>query len=110
MHTVQIPDGMKKLIERHVAEGVAASEADYVEAAIRRYAEEVEDDVDTLLAAAAEGITDINSGNFVTIASAEDSEAFWTDIADRVDHRVAQLRASADADTANDVTPREPDV
>jgi len=38
----QLPDDLKRIIGRQVAEGLAASETDYVKAAIRRYAEDLD--------------------------------------------------------------------
>jgi Arc/MetJ-type ribon-helix-helix transcriptional regulator len=35
MGTVHIPDHLKQVIDRHIADGCATSEADYVEDALR---------------------------------------------------------------------------
>ena len=69
MRTVQISDRVRDVIDRHVAEGAAVTEADFVEAAVRRYAEELDDETHALLAAAEEGIEAIRRGDYVTISS-----------------------------------------
>jgi hypothetical protein len=80
MRTLQISDGVKDIIDRHVAGGAAVSEADFVEAAVRRYAEELDGDMDALIASAEEGIADIAAGNYITIASQADADEFWADM------------------------------
>lgn len=67
---------MKDIIDRHVAGGAAVSEADFVEAAVRRYAEELDGDMDALIASTEEGIADIEAGNYITIASQADADKF----------------------------------
>jgi Arc/MetJ-type ribon-helix-helix transcriptional regulator len=80
MRTVQISDGVKEIIEHHVADGTASSEADFVEAAVRRYAEMLDDDADSLIAAANEGIEAIERGAYRSISGPEEQAAFWRDV------------------------------
>jgi len=77
MRTVQISDSLKDVIDRHVAEGIAASEAEFVDEAVRRYVDALADDTDVLIAAANEGIEAIRRGQYVTISGPEDRDAFW---------------------------------
>jgi Arc/MetJ-type ribon-helix-helix transcriptional regulator len=44
----ELPDDLKRIIDRHIVEGRVVSEADYVKEALRRYAEhlELENDID----------------------------------------------------------------
>ena len=77
MRTVKISDGVKDVIEHRVAEGFAASEADFVEEAVRRYAETLDDDADALIAAANEGIEAIRRGAYVSISGPEEQSAYW---------------------------------
>lgn len=78
MPNVQISDDIKQLIARCVAEGDAASETIFVEAAVLRYAEMLRDDEDTMIAAAEEGVAAIERGDYVTISSPGDL-ATWSD-------------------------------
>jgi Arc/MetJ-type ribon-helix-helix transcriptional regulator len=71
MNTVHLPDTLKRVIERQVTKGRAASEAEFLAAAIQRYAEALELDEDEIEAAADEGVADIEAGRFELIAGAE---------------------------------------
>ncbi len=94
MHTVQISERVKEVIERHVAEGAAGSEAEFLEAAVRYYSDEIaEDDTDALLAAAQEGIEASARGDFVTINTPEEQEAVWGRIWNRAMELAAEIRA-----------------
>jgi Arc/MetJ-type ribon-helix-helix transcriptional regulator len=76
MSAVQIPDDLRQVIDRQVAEGHAASAVEFVEAAVRRYALELEADDAEMVAAANEGIEAIRRGDHITISSPEDQDAF----------------------------------
>jgi Arc/MetJ-type ribon-helix-helix transcriptional regulator len=76
MSAVQIPDDLKQVIDRQVAKGHAASAAEFLEAAVRRYALELEADDAEMVAAANEGIEAIRRGDYTTISNREDQEAF----------------------------------
>lgn len=71
---VQLPDEIKAVIDRQVADGRATSEAEFVVEAVRRYAEEFEIE-DAIVAEAMIGIADLEAGHYVTLASPEDLEA-----------------------------------
>jgi predicted transcriptional regulator len=56
---VQLPDDLKSAIDRRVAEGRAASDADFLCEAARRYAEDLDEDLWTIARA---GIADAEAG------------------------------------------------
>jgi len=87
---IQLPDDLKQMIDRQVAEGRAASEADYVEEALRRYAEDIELE-NEIVSEAEAGITDITKGRFTTISSSKDVEALHQ-------RMMARLRDRLDAE------------
>ena len=82
---VQLPDELKSIIDRQIAEGRVASESEFLAEAVRRFAADLaaEDDI---VAEARAGIADAAAGRFVTIASAEDSVALH-------ERTMARLRA-----------------
>ncbi len=88
MSVVQLPDHLKQIIERQVAEGRVENEAEYLEEAVRRYAEDLEAD-DEIVAAAEAGIRDADAGRFVTIASPQDAEAMHASAMARLRTRLA---------------------
>lgn len=71
---VQLPDGLKRIIERQIAEGRAASEADYVVEAIRRYAEDLQVE-DELIGMTERADADMAAGQYVTVSTPEDALA-----------------------------------
>lgn len=71
---VQLPDHLKAIIDRQVAEGRVESESAYLEEAVRRYADELEAE-DEVIAIANQGIADIEAGRYVLISTPQDSEA-----------------------------------
>jgi Arc/MetJ-type ribon-helix-helix transcriptional regulator len=91
MGAVQIPDQLKQVIDRQVAEGRAASEADYVADALRAYAEHL-DTENEIAAMAGRADADMASGRFVTVTGPEDSEALHAST-------MARLRARISRDT-----------
>ncbi len=88
MSVVQLPDHLKQIIERQVAEGRVENEAAYLEEAVRRYAEDLEAD-DEVVAAAEAGILDADAGRYVTIASPQDAEAMHASAMARLRTRLA---------------------
>ena len=75
MLQIQVSVETKALINRALTDGIVASEAAFVEAAVRRYAEDLDDDMEEPLAAVAAGIADFEAGRFTTIASQADEDA-----------------------------------
>ncbi|HEY1931834.1 MAG TPA: hypothetical protein VGG99_07480 [Acetobacteraceae bacterium] len=71
---VELPDDLKNVIDRQVAEGRVASESEFLVEAARRFAAELDAEAE-ILDIARRGIADIESGRFVTISSPEDAEA-----------------------------------
>ena len=88
MGAVQIPDHIKSIIDRQIAEGRVASEAAYLEEAVRRYAEDLEAE-DELRAMAHAGIADAEAGRYTEISSGADSEALHQRTMDRLRGRLA---------------------
>jgi Arc/MetJ-type ribon-helix-helix transcriptional regulator len=74
MGAVQIPDHLKQVIDRQVAEGRATSAADYVVTALHACAEHLEAE-NEIAAMEVRADADMASGRFVTVASPEDSKA-----------------------------------
>jgi Arc/MetJ-type ribon-helix-helix transcriptional regulator len=74
MGAVQLPDDLKQVIDRQVAEGRVASEAEFLAQAVHRYAAALESDEGEIAAAADEGIADIADGHFELVAGPEDMQ------------------------------------
>jgi Arc/MetJ-type ribon-helix-helix transcriptional regulator len=70
---VQLPDDLQVLIDRQVAAGRVANEAEFLVEAAFRYAEDlaVEDEI---VAEAQAGIADAQAGRSLTVASPQDAE------------------------------------
>ena len=88
MGIVQLPDHLKSIIARQVAEGRVASEEQFLEDAVLRHAEELEAE-DELVAIAEAGIADIEAGRYTTISTPEDSEALHQRMMGRLRARLA---------------------
>jgi Arc/MetJ-type ribon-helix-helix transcriptional regulator len=100
MHSVQISNEVKDILDRLVADGATASEAEFVEQAVRRCAQELADDEDELIAAAQDGLEAIRRGDYTTISSPADAAAFFEDVWAESQKIAAELRASRAADAA----------
>jgi len=94
MGVVQLPDELKLVIDRQIAEGRAASEADFLIEAVQRYAEALELDEAEIVAAADEGVADIEAGRFDLISGPEDMERLQADLSATLD-QLAEQRGSA---------------
>ena len=70
---VQLPDELKSLIDRQIAEGKIASETAFFVEAARRFVEDLAAE-DEVISEAKAGIADADAGRLVTIASSEDIE------------------------------------
>jgi Arc/MetJ-type ribon-helix-helix transcriptional regulator len=86
MHIVRLPDDLKRVIDRQVTKGHAASAAEFLAAAILRYADALELDEDRIRAAADEGIADIEAGCFELIAGPEDIQRLRAELGANLDH------------------------
>jgi predicted transcriptional regulator len=91
---VQLPDDLKRVIDRQSAEGRAASEAEFLSAAVHRYAQALELDEDDIATAADEGIADMAAGRFELISSREDMRRLHTELVAELD-QLAEQRPSA---------------
>jgi Arc/MetJ-type ribon-helix-helix transcriptional regulator len=82
---VQLPDDLKQVIERQVAEGHAASEADFLTQAARLYAEhlDAENEIGVMVERAD---ADVAAGRYTVVGTPEDSDAL---------HRAAMARLRA---------------
>jgi Arc/MetJ-type ribon-helix-helix transcriptional regulator len=80
---IQLPDHLKQIIDRQVADGRAASKEDFMLAAVRRYVEDLETE-DEIVAIAEEGNAALKRGDYVTISSPEDAEALHQRTMDRL--------------------------
>jgi hypothetical protein len=109
MRTVPIADDVRAIVDRHVAAGDAATEADFVAEGVRRYADALDDDTDAVLAAAQQGIEAIERGDYITIANETDRAAFWAQVDVQVETLVRRLRGE-EASNAVDQPAIEPQV
>lgn len=88
---VQLPDELKTIIDRQVAEGRAGSREEFIAAALRLYADhlDAEDEVAAMVGRADE---DLAAGRFVTVTTDEDAERLH-------EAAMARLRARLAEDT-----------
>jgi Arc/MetJ-type ribon-helix-helix transcriptional regulator len=101
MGAVQLPHDLKQVIDRQVAEGRVASEAEFLAQAVHRYAAALEWDGGEIAVAADEGITDIADGRFELIADPEDIRRRRGELAQTRDELAARhgsARARRDLD------------
>jgi len=90
---VSLPDALKSLIERQVAEGRGARDLDaYLTEAARRFAEDVELEGD-LVAEAKAGIADLEEGRYRLVETREDLARMEKGVLDRVRARLAADRS-----------------
>jgi len=87
---VQLPEELKSLIERQVAEGRVTSESAFFVEAARRFVADLAAE-DEIVSEARTGIADAEAGRYVTISSPEDVEALH-------DRTMARLRDRLAAD------------
>lgn len=100
MSAVQVSDDRRQLINRQVAAGRATGVAEFIEAAVRLYADELETDDAALVAAAEQGLSALRSGDFTTIDGPRSQRAFWESVGKDASLRLAALRATTEADGA----------
>jgi Arc/MetJ-type ribon-helix-helix transcriptional regulator len=89
---IQLTEDLKSIIDRQVAEGHAATQADDVTAALRLYADHL-DTEDDIAAIAARADADIVAGRYVTVTTSDDSDALH-------DAAMSRLRARLSGDPA----------
>ena len=85
---VQLPDELKSIIDRQVAEGRAVSEAAYVTEALRLYAELLDSD-DEIAEIVERADGDIAAGRYVMVRTQADSEALHEAAMDRLRAQLA---------------------
>jgi Arc/MetJ-type ribon-helix-helix transcriptional regulator len=86
---LQLPDDLRSLIDRQVAEGRVASESAFLLEAALRFAEDLaaEDDIVSLVERAD---ADMAAGRYVTVSTPEDSQALHDAAMDRLRARLAR--------------------
>jgi Arc/MetJ-type ribon-helix-helix transcriptional regulator len=89
---VQLPDDLKRVIDRQIAEGHALSEADFLAEAARLYADHL-DAVDEIAAMVERADADVAAGRYAMVATPEDSRALH-------EAAMARLRARLASDAA----------
>lgn len=85
MSVVQLPDHLKSLIDRLVAEGRVATEAEFLEQAVRRHAEDLQAQEDAIVAAATAGIADIEAGRYSLISGSGGTAGLRTELMRQLD-------------------------
>ena len=83
-----LPDHLRSIIERQVAEGRVASGEQFLEDAVRQHAEDLEAE-DEFVAIAEAGIADIEAGRYRTVSTPEDGEALHQRMMGRLHARLA---------------------
>ena len=83
-----LPDHLRSIIERQVAEGRVESGEQFLEDAVRRHAEELEAE-DEFVAVAEAGIADIEAGRYTTVSTPEGGEALHRRMMERLHARLA---------------------
>ncbi len=95
MSIIELPDEIKAIIERNVAEGRAATEAEFLALAVQRYADALDMDEDAIVAAADDGIADIAAGRFEVLGGADDLRRMTAELVDDLNARRSKARAPA---------------
>lgn len=80
---VQLPAELKAIVDRQVAEGRAASDAEFLIEATRRYVEDLEAE-EEIVAIAEEGNAALERGDYVAVSSPKDAEALHQRTMDRL--------------------------
>ena len=88
---VQLPEELRSLIDRQIAEGRVASETAFILEAARRFAEDIAAE-DEIVAEAKAGIADAAVGRFITISSPEDMTTLHRQTMARLRERLAEDR------------------
>ena len=84
MGVVQLPDDLKQVIDRQIAEGRASSEAEFLTQAVESYARTLEQQEDEILAAADEGTADIEAGRFEVLSGTEDIQRLRLELQEKI--------------------------
>jgi predicted transcriptional regulator len=95
VHTIQISDDLKNMLDQLVAQGFGGTETEVVEEAVRRCAAEFDDANDELVAAVEAGLGDIRDGHYASIEGPDSRKGFWEGIRREVTERIAEVRTKA---------------
>ena len=85
-----------------VAEGRAASAAEFLEAAVRRYALELEADDAEMIAAAEQGLSALRRGEYTTVDGPETRCSFWDGVSNDARIQLDELQAAATDEDGGD--------
>ena len=105
MHTVQVSDEVKAMLDRLVADGFAGSASEMLELAVRRFTDEPDDEAEDIIAAAEAGIADMNAGRFTTIASQADVDTLREQLRGRAAILLKEMRANGRHESARTDVP-----
>ena len=89
MGVVQLPDELQRVIERQVAEGRAASPAEFLEEAVMRLVDEAQGEEDELLQVVEAGSADIAAGRYRTVATPDDERRAQDGMLERLRARLS---------------------
>ena len=94
MGYVQLPDDLKRLIGQHVAEGRAASEAEFIAEAVRLYAGYLETEGE-VMAMVERADADMAADGYVTVSTPEEGEALQRRMIERLHANLAKTADKA---------------
>ena len=89
MGVVQLPDDVTQLIHQPVEAGRADSDSEFVAAAVQRYAAALDVEKHENLAAADEGMADVEAGRFQLIAGPSGRMGLRAELGAKLDQRAA---------------------
>jgi len=95
MGVVHLPEHVTQLILRQIAEGRAASEADFVTEAVQRYAQALEPDHEDIGQPADEGIADIEAGRSESITGPTDFARLQKELCTTLDQLATRTGAAS---------------
>jgi len=88
---IKLPDTLQQVMDRQIADGLAASPDAYVQEALRRFSEDLDAEGE-LVAEAQAGIANADAGRMTAIANATDAEAWYAQKMARLQKRLADDR------------------
>ena len=92
MGVVQLPDELKRVIDRQISSGRASSEAEFLAEAVQRYAEALDVDDGSIVAAADEGVGNMEAGRFDMIAGSQGMQSLRIELRARLDQLLERSR------------------
>ena len=89
MGVVRLPDELRRVIERQVAEGRAASPAAFLEEAVMRLLDEARAEEEAVRQAVEDGLADTEAGRYTVVATPEDRQVLQERLMARLQARLA---------------------